>query len=55
MNVHEELAQKLHKPVFKKFTRTKAYAIFKDKIWAAYLAEMRLLSSKNQDVKYLLC
>ena len=28
---------------------------FKDNIWAADLAEMGSLSSKNQGVKYLLC
>ena len=30
-------------------------ARFKDKIWAADLAEMESLSSKNRNVKYLLC
>ena len=33
----------------------KVYVRFKDNIWAADLAEMESLSSKNQDVKYLLC
>ena len=28
---------------------------FKDNIWAADLAEMGSLSSKNRNVKYLLC
>ena len=31
------------------------YARFKDNIWAADLAEMELLPSKNKDDKYLLC
>ena len=31
-NVNEELAQELHKPVIKKFKRTKVYARFKDNI-----------------------
>ena len=31
------------------------YAKFKDNIWAADLAEMRSLSSKNWGVKCLLC
>ena len=34
--------------------RRKIYARFKDNIWAANLAEMRSLSSKNKNVKYLL-
>ena len=28
---------------------------FKDNIWAADLAEMGSISSKNQGIKYLLC
>ena len=46
---------KKHKPVTKKFQRTKVCARFKDNIWAADLAEIELLSSKNKKVKYLLC
>ena len=45
----------LRKPVIKKIKRRKVYARFKDNIWAEYLAEMRLLSSKNWVFKYLLC
>ena len=44
----------MHKPVTKKLKRRKAYARFKDHIWAADLAEMESLSSQNKDVKYLL-
>ena len=47
MSVNEELAEELHKPVIKKFKKRKAYARFKDNIWAAELAEMGSLSSKN--------
>ena len=35
--------------------RRKVYARFKDNIWVADLAEMGLLSSKNENVKYFLC
>ena len=31
------------------------YARFKDNIWAADLAEIISLSSKNKNIKYLLC
>ena len=55
VHVNEVLAQELHKPVIKKFKRRKVYAKFKGKIWAADLAEMGLLSSKNWDVKNLSC
>ena len=49
------LYKELHNPVIKKFKRRKVYARFKDNIWAADLAEMGSLSSKNKNVKYLLC
>ena len=54
-SVNEELVQELHKPVITNFKRRKVYARFKDNIWAADLAEMGSVSSKNQGVKYLLC
>ena len=54
MSVEELLAEELHKPVIEKFKRRKIYVIF-DSIWAADLAEMESLSSKNKNVKYLLC
>ena len=53
--VNEQLAEELHKPVIKKFKRSKVSARFKDNIWAVDLAEIESLSSKNKNVKYLLC
>ena len=44
-----------HKPVIKKFKRRKVYASIKDNTWAADLAEMGPLSSKNKNVTYSLC
>ena len=38
------LANKLHKPIIKKFTKRKVYSSFKDNIWGIDLADMRLLS-----------
>ena len=55
MNVTEQLAEELHKPVIKKLKRRKVYARFKENIWTIDLAEMESLSSKNKNVKYLLC
>ena len=55
ISVYEKLAEELHKPVIKKFKRRKVYARFKDNIWAADLAEMESLSTKNENVKYSLC
>ena len=50
-NVNEMLAQKINKPVIKKFKKRNIYARFKDHIWAADLIEMGSLCSKNQSVK----
>ena len=62
MSVNEQLAKELHKPVAKKFKKKKrkkkkrkVYVKFKDNIWAADLAETGSLSSKDQNVRYLLC
>ena len=55
MSINEKLAEELYKPVIKKFERRKVCAKFKDNIQAADLAEMGSLSSKNKNVKYLLC
>ena len=55
MNINEPQAEELHTSMIKKFKRRKVYARFKDNIWAADLAEMGSLSSKNKNVKYLLC
>ena len=55
INVNEQLAQELHKPVIQKFKKGKVYTRFRNNIWAADLAEMGSLSSKNKNGKYLLC
>ena len=55
MKVNEKLAEELHKPVIKNFKRRKVYTRFKDYNWVADLAEMGSLSSKNKNVKYLIC
>ena len=53
-SVYEELAQKLHKPVIKKFKRRKVFASFEVNIWAGDVAEMGSLSSFNCCVLILL-
>ena len=55
VSANEQIAEELHKPVSKKFKRRKIYTRFKDNIWAIDLDEMESLSSKNKNVKYLLC
>ena len=54
MSVNERLTEKLHKSVNKKFKRRNDYARFIEFIWAGDLAEIPL-SSKNKNIKYLLC
>ena len=54
ISVNEKLAEELQKPVTKKIKGGKVYARFKDNIWAVDLVEMET-SSKNKNVKYLLC
>ena len=49
------LADELHKPIIKKFNKTKVYLPFKDNIWGVDLADMQSLSRKNKGIKYLLC
>ena len=46
-SLNEKLAEELHKPVIKKIKKRKGYVRFKKNIWAADLAEMGPLSSKN--------
>ena len=52
--VNEQLAEALHKTVIKKFKRRKVYVKFEDNFWAADLAEIESLLSKNENVQYLL-
>ena len=52
---NEKLAEKLHKPIIRKFKKRKAYSAFKDNIWAADLADMQLISKLNKEFRFLLC
>ena len=54
VNLNEQLAEELHKPVTKILKRRKIYARLEDNIWTADLAELGSLSSKNKIVKYVL-
>ena len=49
------LADELHKPVIKKFSKRKVYSQIKDNIWGVDLADMQSLSRKDKGVKCLLC
>ena len=55
MGNNKILAEELHKPVIKKFSKRKVYSQFKDNIWGVDLADMQSLSRKNNGIKYFLC
>ena len=52
---NQQLAEELHKPIIKKFEKRKVYAVFKDNIWGADLADMQLLSKYNKGIRFLVC
>ena len=52
---NNQLADKLHKPIIRKFEKRKVHAAFKDNIWGADLADMQLLSKYNKGIRFLLC
>ena len=50
----KELAEKLHKPIIKKFEKRKVQSLFRDNIWGADLADMQLISKFNKGISFLL-
>ena len=50
-----KLADELHKPVIKKFSKRKVYSSFKDNIWGVDLADMQLLSRQNKGKIFVVC
>ena len=52
---NKELAEKLYKPIFRKFQKWKLCSSFKDNIWRSGLANMQLLSKFNIGIHFLLC
>ena len=55
MSPNEKLAEELHKPIIKRFTKRRVYSAFKDKIWVADLADMQLISKFNKEFRFLSC
>ena len=49
-----KLADELHKPIIRKFSKRKVYSSYKDNIWSIDSADMQLLSKFNKGIKYLL-
>ena len=53
--LNKELAEELHKPIIRKFEKTKVNSPFIDNILGADLADMQLISKSNKLICYLLC
>ena len=50
-----QLAGELHKLIIKTFIKRTVYSRFKENIWGADLADMRLISKFNKGFRFLLC
>ena len=55
VNPGEQLAKELHKPIVRNFKKRTVYSRFKDNIWGADLADMKLISKFNKGYRFLLC
>ena len=52
---NDQLVNELHKPIIRKFKKTKVYSSYKDNIWGVDLADMQSLGKYSKGIKYLLC
>ena len=52
---NEQLAEKLHKLIIKKFKERAVYSGFKDNVCGADLADTQLITKFNKGFKFLLC
>ena len=52
---NQQHANKLHKPIIRKFKRRKVNASHKDSTWAPDLADMQSVSKFNKGFRFLLC
>ena len=50
-----EFNELLHKPIIREFRKSKVYSGFKDNIWGADLADLKLISKFNKGFRFLLC
>ena len=53
--VTRQLAEKLHKPIIRKFNKRKVQSFIIDNIWGADLSVMQLISKFNKGFRFLLC
>ena len=50
-----ELAEELHKPIIRKFSKRKLKSHFIDNIWGTNLTDMQLISKFSKEFRFLLC
>ena len=50
--LNQQLAEKLHKPIIRKFEKCKLYSSFKENIWGAFLANMQLISKYKTEFRF---
>ena len=50
-----QLPKELHKPIIRKFEKRKVYSSFRNNIWGADIADMKLFSKFNKGFRFLLC
>ena len=55
LQFNEQLAKELHKPIIRKFEKRKVYSGFRNNIWDADLADMKLISKFNKGFRFFLC
>ena len=55
VNQNRQLAEKLHKPIIRKFKKRKVLSSFKDNISGDDLANIQLLIRFNKIIRFLLC
>ena len=49
---NEKIAEEIHKPIIRNFTKRKVYSGFRDNIWGADLANMQLISKLIKDLDF---
>ena len=51
----QQLAEELHKPIIRKFEKSKIHSPFIDNTWAAGLADMQLIRKFNKGICFSQC
>ena len=51
----QELAERVHKPIIRKFEKREVYSLFIDNVWVTDLADMQLMIRLNKGIRFSLC